>query len=93
MLNNKIIGSLAAECVLKVVEPFVLECAVNCVHNRGFGIENNIRIVCHSVWNVILTLKKINIVIVYTDIADIVCDFHVYTSLYINSQLLSRIFY
>ena len=46
------------------------------IHDCNFFIQNDIGIIGHSVWYFVLTLKKVNAVIVYADVLNGICDFH-----------------
>ena len=49
---------------------------VNGVQDRNFLIHDHIRVVCHSVWNNILSFKQIDLMIVYANIANIIRNMH-----------------
>ena len=49
---------------------------VHRVHYGDFVVDNDIGIVCHAVFNNILSLEEINVVIVYAYVFDVVCDLH-----------------
>ena len=80
MLHHKIIGLARTESVLNVIEPLVCECGINGIHNSNLFIDDGIRIIRHAVGNDILTLKKIDVVVVYANILDVICNFHFITS-------------
>ena len=76
MLYDKVIGLFAVENVVQIVQPFLSKSAVNGIHYRDLIVHNDIGIVRHTVRNDILTLKKIDLVVVYADIADVFCYVH-----------------
>ena len=78
MLYNKIIRHFSAKNLLHIVQPFFGEKAIHCVHNSDFFIQNHIGIVRHSVRNLILSLKQIYLMIVYTHIFYTCTDFHMF---------------
>ena len=83
VLNDEIIGCFTAERILNVVEPFVGEICIYRIHNGDFFICNDVGVVGHSMGNLVLTFKKIDLFVVYTDVKNIICDFHIVASCYI----------
>ena len=78
MLYNKIIGHFPTKNLFHIVQPFFGEKAIHCVHNGDFVIQDHIGIVRHSVRNLILSLKQIYLMIVYTHIFYTCTYFHMF---------------
>ena len=78
MLYNKIIGHFPIKNLFHIVQPFFGEKSIHCVHNGDFVIQDHIGIVRHSVRNLILSLKQIYLMIVYTHIFYTRTDFHMF---------------
>ena len=76
VLNNKIIRAAGTERGSHVVKPLVRKVRVHGVHNRDFIVENDIRVVGHSVRNLVLSLKKVNIVVIHAHINYIISYSH-----------------
>ena len=76
VLNNKIIRAAGTERGSHIVKPLVREVCIHGVHNRDFIVENDIRVVGHSVRNYVLSLKKVNIVVIHTHINYIISYSH-----------------
>ena len=76
MLNNEVIGLSAAKNLCNIIKPFVPESCVNRVEHGDFIVNNNIGIISHSVFNYILSLKKVDIVIIDPYISYIICNIH-----------------
>ena len=68
VLNNKIIRSSAVQSLFKIVKPNVRYPRVSSVHYRYLLVNDNIRVVRNAVWHNILALKKVNVMIVCTNI-------------------------
>ena len=80
VLHYKVIGLFAVQHGLNVIYPFLDEIDVHRVHNCGFFIAYNVRIVAHSVGYRIHTLKQIDIVIVDADVFYIIRNKHFFTN-------------
>ena len=76
MLYDKIIGLSVADHGLEVIEPLLAEMLIDGVHDRDLFVDDGIGIVRHTVGNDILSLKKIDIMIVDADILDIIGNKH-----------------
>ena len=79
VLYDQIIRLPAAKHTSKVVQPFMGEVSVHRVHDGDLFVKDHIGIVCHSVGNHILTLKEVNLMIIDTDITNVICNFHLFT--------------
>ena len=78
VLDDEIVGSSAAESFFKICEPRLGEVFVNGIEHSNFLVLDEIRVVSHSVRNVILSLKEVELVVVYSYVEDIVCYiFHI----------------
>ena len=76
MLYDKIIGLSVADHGLEVIEPLLAEMLIDGIHDRDLFVDDGIGIVRHTVGNDILSLKKIDIMIVDADILDIIGNKH-----------------
>ena len=82
MLHHQVVRFPVLQYILDVVQPFMGEISVHRVHNGNFVIHDDIGIIRHAIGNVILSLKKVHLMIVDTDIADILGNSHTQFSLY-----------
>ena len=76
MLYDEIIRFAAIQYLLDIVKPLMGKFSIYRIHNSNFFIQNGIGIIGDSVWHFVLTLKKVNAVIVYADVLNGICDFH-----------------
>ena len=77
VMNDQVVGRTAIEHGLEVAEPFVDKASVDRIGDGDFVAQNNIAVVCHAVLgHVVLALEQVNVVIVDTDVADILGDLH-----------------
>ena len=58
-------------------------------HDGNFFIEDDIGIIGHAVFYGVLSLKKVYVMVVYADIANIFCYKHVKALLYVLNVLIS----
>ena len=72
VVHDQIIRLAAAQRLIKLVQPFAGEALIDGIHDGNFFIEDDVGIIGHAVGNGILSLKKINIMIVNADVADVV---------------------
>ena len=72
MLNDQIIGGTAVQRVLEVVQPFVGIVCIHGIQNSDLIVQNDVGIIGHAVGNNILTLKQIHLVIVDSNVFDII---------------------
>ena len=71
MKHHQIIGSGAAQGVLQIIQPLVGKILIHGVHHGDLFVADEVGIVAHSLGNAVLSLKKIHLVIVDTDIFNI----------------------
>lgn len=76
MLNDKIVDLLFADLALEILEPLRSESGVDCIHYRDLIVDNHIRIIGHAEWNLELTFKKIDLMIVNADVFNIFANLH-----------------
>ena len=76
VLNDEIVGRARAYRIGNVIKPFMGKFRVNGVHDRDPVVRDDVRVIRHTVRNGILSLEKINSVIVDTYIKNIVCYSH-----------------
>ena len=82
VLNDQVIGMAVAQKSPDLIQPFLLEMSVHCVHNGDLFVQDDIGIVCHAVRNHVLPFKEIHIMVVDADILDIFGNFHFHALLY-----------
>ena len=87
MLHDQICRFVITQYRSNVTKPFFRKMAINRIHDGSLFINNNIRIVCHAFRYDILTFKQIDIMVIDTDITNILCDFHVFFPFSIRSLL------
>ena len=68
MMNDKVIGLASAESLLKVSLPLIGLAGIGRIKNSHLIVQNDIRVVSHSLRNYILTLKKIQVQVINSDI-------------------------
>ena len=73
-------GLTAVQGFLEIIEPFMSKILVDSIHDGDFVVFNYVRVVSHSVRDVILAFKKIDFVVVDADVENITGDFHRNTS-------------
>lgn len=76
VLDNKVVWLSVSKHLCDIIKPLVREIGIDGVHNSDLLVYNGIRIVGHSVGNNVLSLKKIDLFIVYTYIFDVVGNCH-----------------
>ena len=74
MLHYKVVRALPVKGLGQVVQPLVCEVDIHGIHNRNLIIKDDIGIVCHSVRYIVLTLEKVDLMVVDTYIDDAVSD-------------------
>ena len=76
MVYDQIVRRAAGERGGEVGEPLLGEVPVHRVHHGDLLIEDHIGIVRHAVGHVVNTLKKVDLVVVYADVANILRHIH-----------------
>ena len=76
MLNDQIIGLSAFESIFNIVKPLVCKSGVHRIHYRYLFIYYGVGIIGYTVWHLILSFKKIDLVVVDADVFDIVSNCH-----------------
>ena len=80
MLHHQIIGTFARQSRSKVLQPLRAEPGFYRVKDGDFLVQNDIRVIGHSVGHRILPFKQVDVVIVYADILDAVRNKHCFHS-------------
>ena len=89
VLHNEVIRATAVKLRFEVLQPFHAEVGVYRIHDGNFFIEDDIGIIGHAVFYGVLSLKKVYVVVVYADIANIFCYKHVKALPYVLNVLIS----
>ena len=77
VMDDQVVGRTAIEHGLEVAEPLVNKTAVDGIGDSDLVAQDNIAVVCHTVLgHIVLALEQVNVVIVDTDVADILGDLH-----------------
>ena len=74
MLNDEEVGLLAAEDFLYIAEPFIGEVSVNSVEHGDLLVLDDVGVISHTVGNVVLSLEKVELVIVHADVENVVSN-------------------
>ena len=76
MLNHDVIRCPACKLRFQLCKPFICKILIHRIHNGNFLIHDHIRIICHAIWHNILSLKQIDLMVIHTDILNIICNCH-----------------
>ena len=77
VMNDQVVGRTTIEHGLEVAEPLVDKVSVNRIGDGDLVAQDNVAVVCHTVLgHVVLALEQVDVVIVNTDVADILGDLH-----------------
>ena len=76
VLYNQIIRFTSFQNLLNIVQPLVSKLCIYGIHNCNLLIQNHIGIVRHSIWHFILSFKQVDMVIIYSNIFNRICNFH-----------------
>ena len=77
MMDNQIVGLPSAQLFFNVDQPLTAEIHIHCIHNSDFLVKNHVGIISNAIRNFVLTFKKVNLMIIDTDILDIFCNVHI----------------
>ena len=77
MLNDQIVWFCITEHIFYICKPFFWKMCINGIKNGNFIIRDHIRIVCHTILYLMLSFKKINVMVVHANIFDIFCNSHI----------------
>ena len=86
VLYDQVIRFASVKSLIQIIQPFVCEISIYCIHNCNFLIKDYIRIVSHAVWHFVLSFKKVYLMIVYAYIFNGICDFHTLYLLFITGS-------
>ena len=81
MLHHQIVRGAARQHRRQIVQPFRAEMRLYGVHHRDLFIQNHIGIVGHAIGNLELSLKMCDLMVIDTDVMDILGDLHSSSSL------------
>ena len=70
MLYDQIVRNTLAQSAFDMIEPSLCKMRIHRIHDGDLLIQDDVGIICHAVGNGVFSLKKINVVIVYTHILD-----------------------
>ena len=69
VLNHEVIGLSTIELGFEIAQPFIGETLIDCVHDGDFLVYDDIGVVCHAQRHDVLSLKQVNLVVVYAYVA------------------------
>ena len=72
VMNHEIIHICAIVCLFNVLEPLAAKIAVYGIENNALFILDEIGVVGHSAGNYVLPLEEIYLMVVYSDILDVI---------------------
>ena len=81
VLHDQIVGLAVAQNLLQIIQPLVGEVLIYGIHNGDLVVQDHIGIVGHTVGHNILALEQIYLMVVYTDVFDVVGNEHSNVSL------------
>ena len=76
MLYDQVIRGAPVQHSFQVLQPFLLKVGVHRIHHGDFFIQNHIGIVGHPVLYGVLSLKEVDVMVVYAYVANVICDLH-----------------
>ena len=76
MLDDQIIRLSAIQNLLNINQPFCAEIHIDRIHDGYLLIHDDIGVISHSVGNLVLSLEQVYIMIIDTDIFDVICNIH-----------------
>ena len=91
VVDDQIVGGLAAEHVFDVAEPFVTEADIDRVNDGGLAVEDGVRIVSHAVGDDVLAFEKVDFVVVDADVPNVFGDVH--DNLWCFFRLIKKFFH
>ena len=77
-MDHKIVGGASAGHRLDVLQPLVAEASIDRIHHRRLGILDEIAVVGHAQRNHVLTLEKVDIMVVHAYVKNIFCYRHIH---------------
>ena len=77
MLHDQIVRLSVAQDRCQICKPLLTEMLIHSVHDSDLFIHDDIGIVCHSERYYVLSLEQIDLVIVNSDVFDIICYLHI----------------
>ena len=78
MLYDQIIRLRTIQHICHIAKPLFCKMRIYSIHNCNLFVHDNIRVVRHTVRNIILSFKQIYLMIIDTYIINIISDFHCY---------------
>ena len=93
VLHHQVIRLALAQDLLQVIQPFMGEILIYCVHDGDLVVQDHIGVIGHTIGNYVLSLKQVYLMVVYTDVLDIVGNGHSYVSLLACSGCIIHGFY
>ena len=76
VLDDEIVRLAVPEDISDVLEPLIAKVGVHRIHDGDFVARNHIGIVRHPQRNDILPLKKVNLMVIHTDIGNVGPNLH-----------------
>ena len=76
MLYDQVIRRLSGERFFQIFQPGIGKACVYRIKYCRFFIADHIGIVGHAVWHIVLSLEQVNVIIVYAEIFNVICDKH-----------------
>ena len=80
VMDYQIIRRAVAHHFLQIVQPCLAKIRVYRIHNGSLLIKNYIRVIGNTIFDFVLTFKKIDLMIIHANIANVVRNTHRKTS-------------
>ena len=87
VLNHQVIGGASTQFAFQVFQPLCTKTGIHRIHHGNFFIHDHIGVIRHAVWHHILTLEQVYLMVVDTNIFNILCNIHV-SILTLSSRVL-----
>ena len=86
VLHDQVIGGAISQRIADVVQPFVGKGRVYRVHDCHVVVKDCVGVVAHTVRYAVLTLKQVDLAVVYADVLNVLGNVH-------TENLLCSIYY
>ena len=82
VLHDQVIGGAISQRIADVVQPFVGKGRVHRIHDGNKVVKDRVGVVAHTVGYAVLTLKQVDLAVVYADVLNVLGDVHMEDLLY-----------
>ena len=87
VVHHEIVWCASGECFGQIAVPLVALASVGSVHDGHLLVQDEIAVITHALGHFVLSLKEIYVEVIYSDVANVFCQFWFHRRSVMNYEL------